>query len=143
MARTLSVFDDDTNVTASMTVDAGHRITELRFIATNGASITAADLGLVAEFGLTLPALSAPKSDPAPSVVVNNHSPAAPKPNGKRKRRAPQSTAPSDEKLLRLWIDCNGNKSAMAAASGKHPTTIYAWLKAACERGQIFPAVTK
>lgn len=143
MARTLSVHDDSTGITASMTIDETGdkpRRTEIRFTADGDASVTANDLRLVESFGLTLPTGSPalpmiPATDPVPPAV---HCPAPAKKTRQGTSRF-DGKKPTDKELLRLWQDTGGIKSEIARKVGCHPTTVGTWVAEAEARGVDFP----
>lgn len=154
MARTMSVSDDQTNITVSITVDDSGdtpRNTEVRFTAANGASVTADDLKLVGYFGLTpaqVPALPTPEpatpspvptvSDAARAVIVGK--PETPATSARAKNF--EGKRPTDAALVKLWASHNGVKSAMARAVGCHASTMGEWIKDATARGAQFPAAS-
>jgi hypothetical protein len=147
MARTMSVSDDDTHITASMTID-DQGITELRFSATNGARVTAADLRLVALFGLTLPteapplAVPPPATSPAPMsadvLPVAAATPPAQRTPSDGKARRYSRKRPDDQTLLALWRQ-HGGATAIGRAVGCHATTVHEWIRGAKTRGVEFP----
>ena len=144
MSRTMSVFDDGTNITASITVDdsdGGHRTTEIRFTAGDGASVTANDLHLLTAFGLTLPAnvltpLPEAPVSAAPKAVITGKAPTQKRPE---KKRQSAKKRPGDDALLQLWNTHKGVKLHMAKVAGCHSTTMAAWINEAKARGTEFP----
>lgn len=159
MARTVSVFDDESRVSAAVTVvesDGAQRITELRFTAVDGHSITSDDLRMITFFGLQLPTANSSLTPAAPPALPVQRTPkrraAAAKPA--RKKAAPAAAkaeppaakrkryfsgpTPSDEQLLKLWGEHKMVKN-IAASLGASTSTVQNWMKAARERGVTFP----
>jgi hypothetical protein len=143
MARTMSVSDDQTHITASMTVD-DDGITELKFTASDGARVVAADLRLVALFGLQLPTTdAAPVVSAAAKNVITGKTPAPRTPSGKTPgRRNFNGRRPDDAALLRMWLDHDRSASAMARTVGCAASTIFGWISAAKARGTEFETTT-
>lgn len=157
MARTLSVTDEESGVTASMRVeevDGQSRITSLHFDAVDGFGITAEHLRIVQDFGLQLPTalpVRAPHAAAAP-VAVESPAPAPKKPIPPRQRTKAAKAAPkqrkryeggvpSDAALASMWAQFGGSAPRIAEATGANVATVYGWLSRARKRGVVVFAV--
>jgi hypothetical protein len=157
MAHTISVHDDETRITAAMTVDdsgARPRITEIRFTADDEVSVTANDLLLVRFFGLTLPGGTATTATVsainAAARDATNGKPPTPRLPAKKApvpvRKAPvkerrfTGKRPDDATLLKLWLDNERSAAFVARKVGCSSQTVFAWIAAAKARGTEFPA---
>lgn len=154
MAHTISVHDDNSRITAAMTVDdsgARPRITEIRFAADDEVSVTANDLLLVRFFGLTLPGGTAPTTSVAaralseqPAIVPKPAAKTSPKkvPTQTRKPGAKRFNGrkPDDATLLKLWLNNDRTMSFIARKLGCSGQTVSLWIDGAKARGVEFPA---
>ena len=151
MARTMSVYDDELRITAAITVDettGTPRCTEIRLTAVDGASITGADLRLVAAFGLAVPGLDLPAALDAGPKSVRRATRSNPAPR-QRSAPAPRQRAakgrrftgqrPDDDALLGLWTQ-HRSRAGIGRAIGCAGATVGNWIKDAEGRGVEFPA---
>jgi hypothetical protein len=141
MARTLSIHDDETGVTASMRVvedPHGQRITSLRFDAADGHGINASDLHMLTLFGLELPTTTpggSPAQRPQQRKEEAAEKPASTAAAGETRRKRYKGGAPSDAALQTIYTQHGGSAKAMADSIGCATTTVHAWINAARKRG--------
>ena len=146
MARTISVFDDSTNVTASVTIgDSG--VTNVQLTAVDGAIITSDDLRLLPMMGLPLPGNPAAAPAAIPSVsaaakaVITGKAPVQRKPTSNRKPSRFDGERPDDATLVKMWTRHRGVKAHMAKQVGCHQSTMGMWVQEAQARGTQLPEV--